>query len=243
MEFFDNIMIEKNLDDRISSIIKNIDRDIFYYRFFAEKGHFVYNYLNLMKENKFKINKEIIEIATMNVSAYFIPELMHSNLFEYSSQYKYIYNTYKNIIFNCKFDRVNIIEIGAGLIDLALYLCDFITNINSYEIYEIDKNIIYINKYFSTDNNIIKYFNINFADIDFSKKTNVTHIIINNVLKLYSDDIVINIIKNILFKIPNITILLQDCKTIIDKIINFLEKNNIDYSKYDYNIIAIGNKN
>lgn len=33
MEFFDNLMTEKILDDRISSLIKNIDRDIFYYRF------------------------------------------------------------------------------------------------------------------------------------------------------------------------------------------------------------------
>lgn len=243
MEFFDDILTEKKLDNKICSIIKNIDKDIFYYRFFAEKGNFLRNYLNLMKENKFRINKEIIEIATMNVSSYFIPELTHSNLFEYSNQYKYIYSTYKNIIFNSRIDRLHIVEIGAGLIDLALYLCDFVDNISSYEIYEIDENIIYINKYFSTDNKIIKYFNINFIDIDFSEKTRVTHIIINNVFKFYSEGTVIKIIENILFKIPSITILLQDCKTMIDKIINFLEKNNIDYSKYDYNIIVIGNKN
>lgn len=76
-----------------NAVLSQCNSPINAFRASAEKANFVANFLPQMDRFHFKINAEIIEVATRNYSFLFFPELTHMDYPHYISECEDFYMT------------------------------------------------------------------------------------------------------------------------------------------------------
>lgn len=212
--FFESTENELELDSRINAVLSQCNSPINAFRASAEKANFVANFLPQMDRFHFKINAEIIEVATRNYSFLFFPELTHMDYPHYISECEDFYMTVLSILSRKK--KVSILDIGCGVCDIAAFLSD---NDVFYSYRAVDKNhhIVLVNKcYYDIPGLVHECSDI----LEYSFNCEVDYAFLFNIVKHLKRDDLIKIIMKIFASSPNAMILVYDIEALITALLN-----------------------
>lgn len=207
--FFDSLETEIMLDIKINNVLSQGYNMIDSYRFLAEKANFIVNFLPQMNKFNFKINQEVIEVATRKYSFLFFPELTHLSFADYVLEYNTLYSTIFYLLSG--YPKKNILDMGCGICDLAAVLSEK----NVFDSYHaVDKNqfVTNVNQYYYNIPGVIH------ECIDFMNYIvpyPFDYIFFFNVIKYLNKREVQLLFKKMFFSCPNATILIQDVEEIV----------------------------
>lgn len=213
-DYFDMQETEKMLDLIISNDLSQMCNSVVANRFVAEKANFIANLLPQMKRFDFKINKEILEVATRKYSFLFFPELTHLNHVEYERQFKLLYSTVLSLVLRPQ--KISILDLGCGICDLA----GFLSSQHVFDSYHaVDKNqfVVNVNQSYYKGQGIIH----ECSDItNYQILQQFDYVFLFNVVKHLKKEEVKQLIERVFSMSPNATILIQDVQEIVDTIVD-----------------------
>lgn len=231
-DFFDALETEKMLDMKINNILSQGCNPVILYRTVAEKANFIANLLPQMNKFNFKINKEILEVATRKYSFLFFPELTHLSFADYVLEYNSLYSTVFSLLSG--HPKKNILDMGCGVCDLAAFLSA--KNVfDSYHAVDQNQFVVNVNQFYYNEPGVIHECS------DFMNYT-IPHpfdyIFFFNVVKHLKKGEVKQLFERLFFSSPNATILIQDVEEIVTAL--FDEYMNAPYKCYfESNILCI----
>lgn len=217
-QYFISNNVEIKLDNILHQHLYELDKEIIEVRFNAEKYNIIIHLLPYMKKLNFKISYEIIDVITNKYSSFFFPELTHLTIYQYNEFFLKFYDILNNII--SKGDNINILDIGCGVSCLHIYLLNNSKNLAYYE--GIDKNslIIELLKNCKTYKCGFRYCTV--QNFDFFM--NYDYIFMFNILKYLNYEDAIKLIKQIITKNTNATIIISDNDLTINNLLHILNK-------------------
>lgn len=226
--YFSSRKIENDLDNILDYSINKVNSNIYITRFYAEKANIIAQLLPYMKKLNFKISNEVIEVITRNYSKFFLPELTHSSIEQYSNYFEKYYNELISI-FEQK-DEIKIIDLGCGVSFVYNQILSNIKNISYYECIDFNNDVIEINKLLNIKSEVcFKNANI----LGYSCDYIFNYALLFNVIKFISCENIKIILKKLFANNKNIKVIISDNKRVVESIKHIAKEERYKYISMD----------